>query len=142
VDEEDWVICDLRLPICDLRFSFMNKNDLIKRTKDFSLRIIKLVDALPGTIAGKNIGNQIFRSGTSVAANYRAACRTRSTSEFIAKLGIVEEEADETMFWLEMIMDSETIKKELLQDLYKEANEITAIIVSSKITARNNKNKK
>ncbi|HAM88077.1 TPA: four helix bundle protein [Candidatus Falkowbacteria bacterium] len=120
----------------------MNKNDLIKRTKDFSLRIIKLVDALPGTIAGKNIGNQIFRSGTSVAANYRAACRTRSTSEFIAKLGIVEEEADETMFWLEMIMDSETIKKELLQDLYKEANEITAIIVSSKITARNNKNKK
>jgi len=77
-------------------------------------RIIKLVEALPNTIAGRNIGNQIFRSGTSVASNYRASCRARSKVEFIAKLGIVEEEADETVFWLEIIIESKLINIKLL----------------------------
>jgi len=116
-----------------------NKYQNLKdRTKQFSLRIIKLVDALPKTLAGKNIGNQIFRSGTSVGANYRAACRARSIAEFIAKLGIVEEEADETVFWLEVIIESNILKKEKVNSLLLEANEITAIIVASKKTSKNN----
>ena len=76
----------------------MNERDMIARTKRFALRIIKVVGALPRTVAGRSIANQLVRSGTSVAANYRAACRARSKAEFIAKLGIVEEEADETAF--------------------------------------------
>ncbi len=82
--------------------------------KSLLYRIIKLVEALPNTIAGRNIGNQIFRSGTSVASNYRASCRARSKVEFIAKLGIVEEEADETVFWLEIIIESKLINIKLL----------------------------
>jgi four helix bundle protein len=80
--------------------------DLKARAKQFALRVMKLVDALPRTIQGRVIANQIVRSATSVAANYRAACRARSRAEFIAKLGVVEEEADETCFWLELIIDS------------------------------------
>jgi four helix bundle protein len=114
--------------------------NLKDRTKLFALRIVKLVDALPKTIAGKNIGNQIFRCGTSVAANYRAACRAKSMSDFIAKLGIVEEETDESSFWLEIIVESKLIEIELIEPLLKESNEILAIMVSSKKTARNNKN--
>ena len=112
-----------------------------KRTKQFALRIIKLARALPKTIDGRTIGNQIIRCGTSVASNYRAACRARSRAEFIAKLGIVEEEADESVFWIEIIIESELMKKELVELLLKEANEITAMIVSSKKSARKNKNK-
>src|SRR6266581_7773149 len=80
--------------------------DLKARTKQFALRVIKLVDALPRTIQGRAVANQIIRSATSVAANYRAACRARSRAEFAATIGIVEEEADETAFWLELIIDS------------------------------------
>lgn len=87
----------------------MTENDLLQRTKDFALRVIKLVDALPNTIAGRKIGDQLIRSGTSVAANYRSACRGRSKAEFIAKLGIVEEEADESALWMELIMASNLI---------------------------------
>ena len=79
----------------------MNEKDLLQRTKDFALRVIKLVNALPNNPAGRTIGGQLIRSGTSVASNYRAACRGRSKAEFIAKLGIVEEEADESALWLE-----------------------------------------
>ncbi len=90
---------------------------------------------------GRLIGNQIFRSGTSTAANYRAVCRARSTADFISKLSIVEEEADETLFWLELIKEIEIVDKTLLNPLMQENNEIIAIIVSSIKTARNNKKK-
>jgi len=85
----------------------MNEQDLLKRTKDFSLRVIKLVGALPNTVAGRKIGDQLLHSGTSVGANYRAACRGRSKPEFIAKLEIVEEESDESAFWMELIIDAD-----------------------------------
>src|SRR5215472_657560 len=95
--------------------------DLKARTKQFALRIMKLVDALPRTIQGRAIANQIIRSATSVAANYRAACRARSRAEFIAKLGVVEEEADETAFWLELIIDSRLLTEARVRRLLSEA---------------------
>ena len=119
----------------------MNQEILKKRFKDFALRIMKLVRALPKTIEGKAVGNQIFRSGTSSVANYRAACRARSKKDFIAKLGIVEEELDETMFWLEMIMESNMMKRQLLTPLFDEANELLSITIKSKVTARKNNQK-
>ncbi len=109
----------------------MNKEDLLDRTKKFALRIIKLVNALPKTQPGKIIGGQLLRSGTSTAANYRATCRSRTINEFIAKLGVVIEEADETAFWLEIIIESKLMKPELVKPLLNEANEITAIMTSS-----------
>src|SRR5437899_12747660 len=87
-----------------------NEPDLKKRTKAFALRTLKLVDALPKTTAGRALGSQIVRSGTSIAANYRAACRAKSTADFIAKMGIVEEEADETLFWLELLQESKLVR--------------------------------
>ncbi len=113
----------------------MNENELKQRTKTFALRIIKLVDALPKTTAGRAIGNQLMRSGTSVGANYRAACRDRSKSEFIAKLGVVEEEADESAFWMELIVESGLMKESLVSVLLKEANELVAIMAASRISA-------
>ena len=117
----------------------MNEEDLKKRTKNFALRILKLIDALPNTTAGRTVGWQLARSGTSVAANYRAACRWKSKPDFIAKLGIVEEEADEREFWLEIIIESELLKPTLVEPLKKEASEITAIMVSSRKSAAKNK---
>ena len=119
----------------------MDKEELKQRTKQFALRIIKLVEALPKTTTGRAVGNQLIRSGTSIAANYRAACRGRSKQEFIAKLGIVIEEADETVFWLEIIIESNLMRKNLVESLRKEANELTAIFVSSRKTCCNNKSK-
>ena len=113
----------------------MNQEQLKKRTKEFALRVIRLIDALPSTIAGRNIGNQIMRSGTSVAANYRAACRARSRAEFTAKLGTVVEEADETAFWLELIAESGILPKDKIDLLHQEANELSAIFVASRKTA-------
>ncbi|MDQ3684575.1 MAG: four helix bundle protein [Acidobacteriota bacterium] len=109
----------------------MNESELKQRTKQFSLRVIKLVGALPNSIEGRAIGNQPMRSGTSVGANYRAACRGRSKAEFIAKLGIVEEEADESVFWMEMIIESGLMEKKLVESLLQEANEIVAIMAAS-----------
>ncbi len=117
----------------------MNEEDLKKRTKSFALRILKLIDALPNTVAGRTVAGQLARSGTSVAANYRAACRGKSKADFIAKLAIVEEEADESEFWLEMIIDSEMLKANLVQPLRQEAGEIVAIMVSSRKSAARNK---
>jgi four helix bundle protein len=114
----------------------MTEKDMLQRTKAFALRIMKLVDALPKTAAGKAISAQLVRSGTSVSANYRAACRGRSKAEFVAKLGVVEEEADESAHWLELIMEGGLLREELVQDLHKEACEITAMMSASKITAR------
>ncbi len=106
--------------------------DLKARTKDFALRVMKLVDALPRTIQGRATANQIIRSATSVAANYRAACRARSRAEFISKIGVVEEEADETAFWLELIIDSGLLKEAKLHPLLIEAGELVAIMAASR----------
>ena len=117
----------------------MNENELLQRTKKFALRIMKLVDALPNTTSGRAIGNQLVRSGTSVPANYRAACRGRSKAEFIAKLGIVEEESDESALWLELVIEGQLMDEKLVYGLLQEAREITAIMAASKITARSKK---
>jgi four helix bundle protein len=113
----------------------MKPDDLKKRTKQFALRILKLVAALPKTLAGKTIGGQLIRAGTSVGANYRAACRARSKLEFVAKIGIVEEEADESAFWMELIIESELLKLHLVQPLLDEANELAKIMSSSRKSA-------
>jgi four helix bundle protein len=113
----------------------MTERDLIERTKQFALRVIKLVGALPRTIEGKAIASQLMRSGTSVAANYRAACRARSKAEFIAKLGTVEEEADESAFWLDLIIDAGLLSGDKIRPLLTVASEIVAIMASSKKTA-------
>ncbi len=114
----------------------MNKDELKRRTKEYALRIIKLIDVLPRTTAGRAIGNQLVRSGTSIGANYRAALRARSRAEFVAKLGIVVEEADESEFWLELIIEAELLKKELIEPLLKETNELIAIFVSTRKSSR------
>jgi four helix bundle protein len=120
-------------------FGMRNEPDLKERTKAFALRILKLVDALPKTTAGRALASQIVRSGTSVAANYRAACRARSTADFIAKMGIVEEEADETLFWLELLEESELVSATKLAAIKQEANELIAITIASIKTARRNR---
>jgi four helix bundle protein len=117
----------------------MNKDDLKKRTKKFALRVIKSVQSLPKTPLAKHIGGQLMRSGTSVAANYRASCRAKSKADFIAKMGIVEEEADESAFWMEMLVDTNLIKLNLVEDLLDEANQLVGIFVSSINTARGGK---
>ncbi len=113
----------------------MDERELIARTKAFALRVIKLVSALPRTVEGKAIAGQLVRSGTSVAANYRAACRGRSKAEFIAKLGTVEEEADESAFWLELLIDAQLVPRERIRPLLQEATELVAIMASSRKTA-------
>lgn len=107
-----------------------------RRTKAFALRVIKLVNALPRRIAADVIGRQLLRSATSVGANYRAACRARTKAEFVAKMGIVEEEADETCFWLELLSESGLMSGSRLTNLTGEASEIVAIVVKSIKTAR------
>ena len=117
-----------------------DKNEELKRrTKEFALRIIKLIDSLPTTLVARTIGQQLVRSGTSVAANYRAACRARSNADFIAKMGIVEEECDESIFWIEMLVDAEIVKLGRVEKLIDEGNQLTAIFVSSINTARGRK---
>jgi len=114
----------------------MTPEILKARTQDFALRVIRLVDALPNNPVGRNISSQLMRAATSVGANYRAACRGRSTAEFVAKLGIVEEEADESCYWMELIIRSELLAESRVRPLLDEANELVAIIVTSKKTAR------
>jgi four helix bundle protein len=129
-------IADCQLPISDWfelkQFTWtphaMNSDDLKKRTKKFALRILKLAAALPDTIEGKTIRGQLVRAGTSVGANYRAACRGRSRAEFIAKIGTVEEESDESAFWLEIIVEGAFLKEILVKPLLEEANALTRII--------------
>jgi len=114
----------------------MNSDDLKKRLKIFALRIIKLAESLPNNITGKTIGNQIIRSGTSPGANYRSACLGKSDKDFLNKLKMVEEELDETIYWLELIIESDLIKADLLDDLIKENQELFKIIVSSIISMK------
>jgi four helix bundle protein len=118
----------------------MNPNQMKDRTKAFGLRIIRLVEALPATRIANVIGTQVLRSGTSVGSNYRSARRARSDAEFLAKLGIVEEESDETAYWLEMLGEAKIVSPKRLEDLMKECNEITAIVVATiKTTKRGRK---
>jgi four helix bundle protein len=119
----------------------MTKEELKKRTKNFALAIIKLVNELPDSKAGKTIGYQVIRSGTSVAANYRAACRSRSNADFISKITIVEEESDETQFWLELISEASLVESKSLEKLILEAGELTAIFTASGRTAKFNNRK-
>ena len=109
------------------------------RTKALAVRVIKLVDALPTKRSAEAISRQLVRSAMSVGANYRAACRARSPAEFCAKLGIVEEEADETTYWLELLVDAELVPAAKLADLRREVNEITAMVIASIKTARGRK---
>jgi four helix bundle protein len=119
----------------------MNSNDLKYRTKKFVLRVIKLYEELSNSKKGQVLGGQLLRSGTSVGANYRAACRAKSGDDFIYKIQIVEEEADESAYWLELISESNIICKARIEDLLNEANELTAIFTSSGKTAKQRKKK-
>ena len=110
--------------------------DLRDRTKEFALRILKLSDSLPRTDAARTISRQLLRSGTSVAANYRTVGRARSRAEFVAKMGVVVEEADESVFWLDLLGESGIIAKPRLGNLAAEANELVSIFVASQKTAR------
>ena len=113
--------------------------DLKQRTRQFAVRVIRLVDALPRRRTADAIARQVMRSASSVGANYRAAYRGRSKAEFTAKLGIVEEEIDECVYWLKLMIDSGIMKKQRLAALLAEANEITAIVVASIKTAKRRK---
>lgn len=110
--------------------------DLKARTKAFAVRVIRLVDSLPRSRSCDVIGHQLMKSATSVGANYRSACRGRSRAEFTAKLGIVEEEADESVYWLELLVEAGLVEEKLLVELMREANEITAMTVASIKTAK------
>ena len=114
----------------------MTPGELQTRTKAFALRVIKLVDTLPRGNADQVIGRQLLRSATSVGANYRAACRAQSRAEFAARLSVVVEEADETLYWLELLHESSLVKPVLLNGLLKEANELVAISVAARKTAK------
>ncbi len=109
---------------------------LQQRTYQFAVRIVKLFQALPNRQDARVLGNQLLRCGTSVAANYRAACRGRSKADFVSKLGIVQEEADEALFWLDLLTDTGIMKRERLSDLMKECDEILAMVTASRITAQ------
>jgi len=112
------------------------RNALKERTKSFALSTVRLVEALPRGRSADVLGRQLLRSSTSVAANYRSACRARSRKEFIAKMGIVEEEADESQFWFELIIEHGLISAECASRLRDEAGQLVAIAVSSIRTAR------
>ena len=113
----------------------MTREELKKRTKEFALRVIELANTFPNTFLGRHIGGQLIRSGTPVPANYRAACQAKSTADFIAKMGIVEEEADESAFWVEFAVDAALLKADRVTDLLDEANQLVAIFVASINTA-------
>ncbi len=114
----------------------MTRDDMKTRTKAYANRVVKLCQALPKDWVAKTLGSQLLRSGTSVGANYRAVCRAKSTADFVNKLRIVEEECDESLFWMELLVDSDIISAKRLEKLMIEANELLAIVVASAKTAR------
>jgi four helix bundle protein len=114
----------------------MTSEELKQRTKAFGLSVIKLVDRFPQTRSANVIGNQLVRAATSVGANYRAACRARSKAEFAAKLGIVEEEADESAYWIEMLIEAGMVPQNRVTEMLCEANELVAIVVASLNTVK------
>jgi four helix bundle protein len=114
----------------------MTREEMKRRTKTCANRVVKVCSALPGNWVAQTLGKQLLRSGTSVGANYRAVCRAKSNSDFINKLRIVEEECDESLFWMELLTDNNLINPARLAELMREADEIPAIVVSSAKTAR------
>src|SRR5215213_8210706 len=120
----------------------MTQEEMKLRTKQFALRIIRLVESLPQTKTADVIGKQLLRSGTSVGANYRASCRAKSSADFISKLAIVEEEADESIYWMELLIEANIVKENLLDNLMNETNQILSIIVSSIKTLKEKRNPK
>jgi four helix bundle protein len=120
----------------------MDKRELQDRTKQFALRVPNLVDALARSAAGRPISSQLVRAATSVGANYRSACRARSRAEFAAKLGVALEEADESLYWLELIRDGKLLAENKLSRLLNEVDELTAILVSGRKSAVNTSNLK
>jgi four helix bundle protein len=109
---------------------------LRERTKQFAIRIVRLFRSLPKNDEARIIGKQVLRAGTSVAANYRAVCRARSRAEFVSKIGVAVEEADETVFWLELLVETGIVAKAQMEKLLVEANELLAILAASQRTAR------
>ena len=134
------MIVDFRLPIVDWgkpNMSEMTPAELKQRTMDYALRCVKLAGALPKGSVGDPIARQLVRSATSVAANYRASCRARSRADFVSKMGLVEEEeADESLFWIEFGVEAGVIKTSRVDGLLREGNEIVAIVAASRKTAR------
>jgi four helix bundle protein len=114
----------------------MNEQEFKNRTKQLALRIIQLVNSLPNDVNAKIIGRQLLRSGTSVGANYRSACRAKSTAELINKLSIVEEEADESLYWLELLIEGEMVKETKLSNLIKDMDEVVSMTETSINTLR------
>jgi four helix bundle protein len=114
----------------------MEADELKRRTKDFALQIIRLVESLPRSRSADVIGQQVLRSATSIGANYRSACKARSRADFISKITVVEEEADESQYWLELLADSGILRREQLDSLMGEAKELTAIFTASGKTAK------
>ena len=120
----------------------LNREELKQRTKQFGLRVMKLCDALPRSRSANVIANQLLRSATSVGVNYRSACRARSSADWINKLGVVIEEADESAYWLELIIEGELLPVAKVAALPKEADELTAIFTASQMTSKRNTAKK
>jgi len=120
----------------------LDPEELKQRTRAFAVRVVKMTEALPKRRAGDIIARQVICSATAVGANYRAACRARSHREFTAKIGVVEEEADETLYWLEILVETGLMEEARLKDLSQEAKELTAIFTSASHTARQNRDKK
>ena len=116
--------------------SLQKAAELKQRTKEFAIRVVKLYRSLPHTPDAQTLGKQVLRSGTSVAANYRAVCRARSRAEFVSKLGVVLEEADETVFWLELLIETGVLSADRTNDLLKEANELLAVFGASLRTSK------
>ena len=115
---------------------YMTEQEFKRRTKDIALRIIKLVESLPRTWSAEVIGKQLLRSGTSIGANYRAACRGKSPADVLHKLSIVEEEADESLYWMELLIEGKIVSERKLTNLFSDINEIVAMIVASIKTMR------
>jgi len=135
------LIIDRRFKIADVRFGAaeggrVNKEELKTRTKQFALRIIRLVESFPRTSTARTIGRQLLRSGTSVGASYRAACQARTRADYISKVGIAIDEADKSLYWMELVVDAKVIPAEKLTALTKEANEIVAVLPATTRTAR------
>jgi four helix bundle protein len=133
------VIFESRIADCGLPIKKgepMNPEEFKARTKKYAVRVIRLVDALPASRSTNALANQLVRSGTSVGANYRSACRAKSRADFISKMGTVEEEADEALYGMELLIESGKMKPERLSDLMKESDEILAMVCASAKTAR------
>jgi four helix bundle protein len=120
----------------DLQTSRMTAEEMKQRTKAYALRVIRLVQALPRNEVARTVGGQLLRSGTSVGANYRSACRAKSRPDFVHKLKIVEEECDESLYWMELLVEGELIPAGRLQALQQEGSEILSIVVASLRTTR------